>query len=526
MSAGHYLKTLRANSMSGLCATMVVASNDAPDSVKMLADYVCDGTADQVEILAAIADLVSTGDGGTIELTEGTYVLAADVILNDNIAIVGRGAGSTILDGQTIKATSKSNVYVGYLQVKDAAATHGIEYTNVVSGIVEHCIVDNAADDGIAVIGSSTIGVRILHNICRNNSTSSVPSGIELDDGARNVEIIGNTLHDNGNVSTGYGGGISLHTHAAEPTIKNVMIESNLCYDNTTDVWIENPGANGVMIEKIIIEGNRLIDASVDSIRLDKIYNSLIVDNIIDNGRFTITATSLGIEVNNNIFRGEQLLLNGSNCSLIGNIITDVADGNHGVTVYGRTAIIGNTITDCARAGMRVDTGADGSIILNNIAMNNGQATTTHQTGIVVTHVDDVVVSANRCGDDQGVKTQKYGIYTSDSDYVHIVNNNVRGNSTSGVSEFDNANGRVESNIGHVTENAGTETIANGTTSIAVTHGLDVTPAIGDVMVTPIEAWGAMTEFYIDTYTSTQFTIHADQNPGQDVDFAWKAIVL
>jgi len=35
-----------------------------------------------------------------------------------------------------------------------------------------------------------------------------------------------------------------------------------------------------------------------------------------------------------------------------------------------------------------------------------------------------------------------------------------------------------------------------------------------------------MTQFYIDTYTSTQFTIHADQNPTQDVDFAWKAIVL
>ena len=28
------------------------------------------------------------------------------------------------------------------------------------------------------------------------------------------------------------------------------------------------------------------------------------------------------------------------------------------------------------------------------------------------------------------------------------------------------------------------------------------------------------------TYTSTQFTIHADQDPGQDVDFAWKAIIL
>jgi len=87
-------------------------------------------------------------------------------------------------------------------------------------------------------------------------------------------------------------------------------------------------------------------------------------------------------------------------------------------------------------------------------------------------------------------------------------------------------NVRIEHNHGHATENSGTATLVNGQTSIVVNHGLAVTPAAGDIMVTPIEAWGAMTEFYIDTYTSTQFTIHADQDPGQDVDFAWKAVVL
>lgn len=77
-----------------------------------------------------------------------------------------------------------------------------------------------------------------------------------------------------------------------------------------------------------------------------------------------------------------------------------------------------------------------------------------------------------------------------------------------------------------VAENSGTATLANGTTSIVVTHELTVTPVVGDIVVTPTEAWGNMTQFYIDTYTSTQFTIRANINPGQDVDFAWKAIVL
>jgi hypothetical protein len=96
------------------------------------------------------------------------------------------------------------------------------------------------------------------------------------------------------------------------------------------------------------------------------------------------------------------------------------------------------------------------------------------------------------------------------------------------TTEFDSAPAGtiITSCAGYVTENSGTATLVNGQTSIAVTHGLDRLPAAGDVMVTPIEAWGSMTEFYIDTYTTTQFTIHSDQSAGQDVDFAWKAIIL
>jgi hypothetical protein len=75
------------------------------------------------------------------------------------------------------------------------------------------------------------------------------------------------------------------------------------------------------------------------------------------------------------------------------------------------------------------------------------------------------------------------------------------------------------------TENNGTATLANGNTSVAVTHGLGVTPALEDIIVRPIEAWGSMTQFWISSPTSTQFTINVDQNPTQDVGFAWTASV-
>ncbi len=84
----------------------------------------------------------------------------------------------------------------------------------------------------------------------------------------------------------------------------------------------------------------------------------------------------------------------------------------------------------------------------------------------------------------------------------------------------------IRDNVGFVTENSGTASLLSATTSIAVTHGLAVTPVAGDIVIVPMETWGNMTKFWVDTYTATQFTIHADIAPGADTDFAWKAIVL
>ena len=108
-------------------------------------------------------------------------------------------------------------------------------------------------------------------------------------------------------------------------------------------------------------------------------------------------------------------------------------------------------------------------------------------------------------------------------DYNDFINNKII---NSGGISIIGTHDTVRDNIGFVTENSGTATLANGTTSITVNHGLDVTPSDGDIIVTPTGAWGAMTKFWVGGYTSTQFTIYADQDPGQNVTFAWKAAAL
>lgn len=87
---------------------IVVASDDAPDAVKQLADYVCDGTADDVQINAAIEVASPTqandaGQGGTdravaggqqrghVILTGGEFKCSNSILLRTGVWLQGSG---------------------------------------------------------------------------------------------------------------------------------------------------------------------------------------------------------------------------------------------------------------------------------------------------------------------------------------------------------------------------------------------------------------------------------------------------
>jgi hypothetical protein len=76
----------------------LVAANDAPDDVKNQADYLCDGTADDVQIQAAIDALTS---GGTLVLSPGTFTLADTLTLGANVRMIGQGRSTTIYSAAT-----------------------------------------------------------------------------------------------------------------------------------------------------------------------------------------------------------------------------------------------------------------------------------------------------------------------------------------------------------------------------------------------------------------------------------------
>lgn len=90
------------------------------------------------------------------------------------------------------------------------------------------------------------------------------------------------------------------------------------------------------------------------------------------------------------------------------------------------------------------------------------------------------------------------------------------------------ATNRIHNNFGYVTENSGSDSIANGTTSKVVAHGLAVTPSAEDFTIigkeNPTNDVGTI---WVDTIGATNFTVNVENDPGaSNWDFGWKVIVL
>ena len=144
-------------------------------------DYLCDGTADQTEINAAITALPATG--GEIVILDGTYNITASInIPKNNVSIKGNG-NATILkrmynstntdSGATAKGlitlNEKSGCKIQGLQIDGNKATYTASYNYSI------------------YLSSSSNNNTVTGNTCNNNSY-----GIRLDSSSNNT-VTGNT---------------------------------------------------------------------------------------------------------------------------------------------------------------------------------------------------------------------------------------------------------------------------------------------------------------------------------------------
>jgi len=145
---------------------LVVAASNASAKSKEQADYVCDGTDDQVEIQAAIDALAAAG--GEIRLSEGTYTFASGVTVNfqttGKVHLIGYGA--TINHNGTDYAITLSDNFTGY------------KYMDGIWGTVEGLIIIGTASGagGIKLVDADICALR---DLTINNYSAG--DGIRLD---------------------------------------------------------------------------------------------------------------------------------------------------------------------------------------------------------------------------------------------------------------------------------------------------------------------------------------------------------
>ncbi len=112
---------------SGSRSDLIVASVDAPTTVRDAADYVCDGTADDVQINAAIAlaaplqsrnanSSATAAQRGRVQLTGGRFTLANSILMDTGVTLQGAGWLTELRDGGITAATGNGSA-VGVIKL-------------------------------------------------------------------------------------------------------------------------------------------------------------------------------------------------------------------------------------------------------------------------------------------------------------------------------------------------------------------------------------------------------------------------
>ncbi|MBA7571554.1 hypothetical protein ES708_13319 [subsurface metagenome] len=174
-----------------LTHTFVVAAVNSRDPA--MADYRCNGVADQVEINLAFAALGAAE--GVVILLEGDFILAASIAFSANHQTLEGQGRSTRIDGTGLPAGAHPIVLSGFTDCSILSlAIEG----NGGGGDITYCIfIENGADNfhvkDVTIIDSDSHGIRIAGttinqgHIHRLHVELCDSAGIDVDMDAANV---------------------------------------------------------------------------------------------------------------------------------------------------------------------------------------------------------------------------------------------------------------------------------------------------------------------------------------------------
>ena len=487
-------------------ATLVVAASDSTTSSKSRADYISDGTDDQVEIKAAIDALPSTG--GRVVLMEGTFYINSEIEILDTsdnhyVTLEGQGMGTILKvpNGHSSTmavveaygtATSVKSVIMKNFRINGNKSNVtgdyyiGINYNNVYESVIDGVYLSNGKGDGggngygFMVIDSTDVKIRNctgkdwdFEPMEIRNSERVLVTGCTLDfrlelyDNNEYVKISNNHFY-NLTIFAGTNTGASSY-------IDGLDISNNYFYSDSASypaVWL-------IRTQEAKTTGNYIYSNNTGvAVAVDNSHTNIVANHFYSNLPIDITGAQYG--------------------QIIGNKITMTGASNDTVMFYNSGAtrpsywIIadnylrgqgGNT------RGIRFYEYSDDNVIKNNVFVD-------FATGITI---------------------------PSGSNRNEITGNNFI-NSTTPISDAG-TDTKIRRNVGYITENSSSTTITSGNTYVNVSHGLDIQPATSTISVIPTNNLGdaSSTSYWISDVGASTFRINVGIDPGASgAEFSWQ----
>lgn len=372
-------------------------------------NFVCDGTADDVQIQAAI-DYVSSLGGGSVFIKRGTYNLDAAIQVPSNMLIEGEGEETILVSPLAVadyrgmiendhfdEATVDEYIIIrditleGQLSSQVNTRPMGIAMKSCQHVVIEGVVCYNIKGDGVWFQGSARtcddIKVRYTRHYTANYNgvtfsrmTNGLIDGCTVEDtdtaisafGCQDVIIRGNIVKNNNNGTNNVGIGIE---GSADYQCRNITIIDNISADqgggigvhhgNTISIIgnaVYNISSSAIEVRvdyadhDITIVGNNIYGAEF-GIVLNNGYDHIVADNVVSN------TTDAAIVANTN----------SSYCHISDNVIVDA--GNKYIQVSGNhTTVCDNTCYDTTGShwprAIQVSQNGDYSAIFGNLVYN------------------------------------------------------------------------------------------------------------------------------------------------------------
>ncbi|MGV0982614.1 MAG: hypothetical protein ACOYB0_09655 [Polynucleobacter sp.] len=225
--------------------------------------YRCDGTADEVEINAAIAAINETYGGGEVILSPGTFNIAESIIIasTQNIIFSGSGSGTVITSSALGEFAANSKAYIYIPSEEDIYIRNilidgnNVDMLTSISGLYSEANPGRCFVSSVEVKNILSSGSEIIAGILFNGIGNSSASGCKIHDlaatgagsqvlGINDVEMVySNIVYNLSGAQTAHGIGGCKRCHLNR--VFNITgISFNNYYDSYADAGTSNPCAD------------------------------------------------------------------------------------------------------------------------------------------------------------------------------------------------------------------------------------------------------------------------------------------